>query len=69
MFSSDPRSVSVRGSLATLILLISSSIATLAKVEIRADSIRDYFSRISQLDGYSGNADWKLKSFSSSSKE
>ena len=69
MFSSDPRSVSVRGSLATLILLISSSIATLAKAEIRADSIRDYFSRISQLDGYSGNADWKLKSFSSSSKE
>ena len=69
IFSSDPSPVSVRVSLASLILILSSSIATLAKAEIRADSIRDYFSRISQLEGYSGNADWKLKSFSSSSKE
>ena len=69
IFSSDPSPVSVRVSLASLILILSSSIATLAKAEIRADSIRDYFSRISQMDGYSGNADWKLKSCSSSSQE
>ena len=60
---------SVRGALTCLILILSSSIATLAKAEIREDPIRDYFSRMSLLDGYSGNADWKLKSYSSSSKE